>query len=408
MALWSLAALAATALPVASPAHACSGPSCAQTGMLPLAGGSMPANAVQLIWRRSQIFASERASELHLYVVEGGTRRELAFTVASLPGDASGSLYRVVPSTQIAAGSELAVEADELCLAEGAPFTSSLRVGPAAPAPSSLGKLEIESRSQELVPLWVTSGECYRSVKVASVRTRVALSAAAQPYADLLRYELQVDGQPYASQEAAPDWRHQQSPPRIGTSVLGRGAERIYHVCESDAAVPATSGVAEGEHRAQMFALLPDGTRIASDEITLELRCAPATPTGADAGAEEGPTTAVADASSLGAGAQDAGGDLDAGRAGDSASSGIMPAPASDGGAFGQTTDAVRGVRGRTHGEAAHCAPLIGARAGRPLLWVLFVLLLSIVAGRTKKRRHASGSMRQSGRASPPASPPRV
>jgi hypothetical protein len=397
-----LVALAASVLPDPSSARACSGPACAKTALLPPDGGSVPENSVELIWRPSVVFAGDARTELHLYELDGGTRRELAFGLTAVPGDDAGSLQKIIPRERLAAGTELLVEAEEVCESEGARASSSLRVGPAAPAPSSLGTLEIEAMGYPL-ELRVQSGECFRPHSVASVRVRVVLSESARPYADLLRYEMHVDGAPYTTEEAQPNWREQ--PPRqIGASVLGRGVDRIYCVCETPppfAFTPLPTGFSQGTHRVQMFGFMPDGSRLASDEIQIYLRC----PTPVDYWPGD------ARASDPGAGADAAVGAGEPASSSDAApSSGAAADTAADAAALGgSAVDAsfAADPRPRSSG-AAQCSPRIGTRTGRPLLCVLFLLLISIVGGRTRRRLHALGSARQSGRNMGAQPPPRV
>jgi hypothetical protein len=396
-----LVVLAASVLPAPSRARACSGFDCQETALLPPDGGAVPENNVELIWRRSAINAGEIGTELHLYALEGGARRELAFTLSSPPGPGSGAFYRVVPRRALAAGTEVVVEADEVCDAEGASATSSFRVAPAAPLPSSLGKLESEYGNTPL-ELWVFTGECYRPHQAAWALLRVTLSESARPYADLLRYEMHVDGQPFSTEEAQPDWRSQ--PPRpLGGSVLGRGVDRIYSVCETPdpfAMHAPPTGFSRGTHRVQMFAFTPDGTRLASDELDVDLRCPvpadfwppPGNPPSGLSGVGADAAVDAAEPAAL----PDAGQSFEPAPAAPPDAAPVSPLEA--GASIPDDSidpDSVQEPSARR--ASAHCSPLIGARTGRPLLWVLFVLLISIVASRTKRRLRAPGSARQTG-----------
>jgi hypothetical protein len=364
------------------------------------ASGSLPENALELLWRPSRSWPEPEARpELHVYKLLGGWRSELPVTISA--ADQSGLLFRVVIDVPVAAGSELTVESTEVCPSDASRLTSSLQVGPAAPAPTRLGTLEVDESGQGMLPLRVTTGQCYLPFSAAYATLRVELSDAARPFAGVLRYGVRVDGAVFLSEEAAPDWQNGALPP-FGESVMGRGKERIYHVCGAGDA-GASQELAAGAHRVQMFAQLPDGRSIDSDEISVELRCdgAPAAAPGAAGNGgppadAEIPVWIEAEPKGSGpeAGAQrdagDAGAQLDAGDAASAA-----PPGGPDASSAGWNVDDV--ARSPLRHGAAQCSPLLGAGAGRSVLWATFLLLVVVVTLRTKRRLRALGSTRQSG-----------
>jgi hypothetical protein len=156
-------------------------------------------------------------------------------------------------------------------------------------------------------------------------------------------------------------------------------------------------------HRLQMFALMPDGTRLATDEVQASLRC----PTPVDYWGGRPPGSPIdhwaPDPSGLGAteARMSPSTGQTSGRAPDTAPD-AASAMVLDGGTIDVSPADPSSQR------SAQCSPLIGTRTGRPLLWLLFPLLIAIVAGRTERQPRAFSSTRQSGFDAGARLPPRV
>lgn len=271
--VWLVATAALGAL--ASPARACSFLGCIGSAILP-ESGSVPANHLELLWSRPQDPVFPRADtpvgEIHLYQLDGARRVELE-TRQTLVG----SLVHIVPTRAVPEGTELLVTRVDPCSFSASvgekTYENRFRVGPQAPAPGALGQLTAQYGTGDF-PLWVRSGECKRIYRTAFAELSLALSEAAQPYADTLRYSLQVDGQPYASSEfygfILPDVQ-----PSLRNSGLAPGKARMHTLCEGDFRENGALELAPGPHRVRMIGELNDGTQIESDEITVELQCPP-------------------------------------------------------------------------------------------------------------------------------------
>jgi hypothetical protein len=126
-------------------------------------------------------------------------------------------------------------------------------------------------------PLSVASGECRRFYRTVFAELTVALSDAAQPYADALRYSLEVDGKPYLNSE----WYGFER--SLRRSAIGPTKERMHTLCEEDLREHGAQALPPGPHRVRMIGLLNDDTRIESNEIQVELQCPPASRLDGDA-----------------------------------------------------------------------------------------------------------------------------
>lgn len=276
--LWFWASVVVSGLPLSVPArvNACSGLACVSGAVLPAGGSSLPANAVEVLFRRPRAMVGAMVPEgvPHLYRVVGGAKTEVAVDLREVDG-----LVHVRPQQPVAAGSSLVFEYPELCavLSDAGVFTyvdeyevvaRPLQVTTDVARPSTLGTLRAEVKRG---PVELTYGSrCSESFDGAYADLRVELAESAKPYADSLRYDVEVDGrlvEPYGF------YRGVQEPTfRLGASQLGAGKDRIFTLCEPTGAT-FTNEQTKGTHAVRMRARLPDDTEIWSDTSTISLRC---------------------------------------------------------------------------------------------------------------------------------------
>jgi len=217
--------------------------------------------------------ASETAATLLAHgtstLGESGARRMLSYEITERDG-----LRLIQPQQPLAAGSELVFEYDDCELDPsglGPRQLASARVSiaAAAPPPKSLGKLVAELEHGEATD-FDQGTACAFAIDAAWAELSVDLTDEAVPYQDVLRFELHVDGQPVQPYN---DSRYPGMPRPLGGGVLGRGRDRIVAACDPAERERGRHTVQLGRHRVQMVGVLPDGTRLTSDELTLDLDC---------------------------------------------------------------------------------------------------------------------------------------
>lgn len=282
--LWLASVGLITLLQLGAPGRvgACTGLACVSGAVLPESGGALPANAVEVLFRKPRAKLGTVAPEVtpHLYRLEGGVKTELEVVTKELDG-----LVHVSPQQPVAAGTALVFEHAEICStvsdagvrmdADGSTVVQqTLQVTPSAARPSTLGTLHADLNRG---PVELTHGSmCSRGFDGAYADLSVDLDESAKPYADGLRYEVEVDGrrvEPYGFYHGS------QGPEfRLGASQLGAAKDRLFTLCDPSA--PAfTTEQTEGNHAVRMRARLPDDTEVWSDTVMVALRC-----DGADAG----------------------------------------------------------------------------------------------------------------------------
>ena len=373
-------ALGLTQAAAPSHANACAGRACSAGAILPVQG-ELPANAVEVIWRRTSHHntatqAATPAPTPHLYLVEGNARVELEIvTEYKLQG-----LAHVKPRKPVPPGGELVFEYDETCGFATAPglVSASFKVGPEVTPPTEVGFLRAEINRG---PVTVTGGSmCTDSIEAAYADLTLVLSDAARPYADGLRHQLVVDGERVQSYgyHRGP---HLLSDP-IGASVLGAGKDRLYVRCGGSSGTRLAGEVAEGAHRVQFEVLLPDDTMIATPAVDVDLRCddslrAPSSDTGAkyDAGAPER--------------ASSGGSDTPADEGRDTAESVEADTAASDGTSSSEVADAtIQADVEESVSDDDGCSVAAGAHSSSSLLLVLLGL---VGAAWRRSRKQAAG-----------------
>jgi hypothetical protein len=250
-------------------ARACEPIACSVGSVFP-SGGEIPVDQFRLTFRAAQdqreSSGARSLATPHLFRLDGTARTELA--LQSAPVDDDPFSFVLTPTAALAPGDRLVFEADQSpCSADILSATFTLT--PVAPAPAMLGVLNVKLARQWL-EIATSAGTCTTDVDAASADLSVSLSAAAEPFKDVVSYQLVLDDQP-----------------DVGASVgLDRGAARVYAPCGSDPGLADSTST--GPHRAFMRATMGDGTRVATAEVAFTLDCsgaAPASSTGVDAGA---------------------------------------------------------------------------------------------------------------------------
>lgn len=249
-----------------STARACSGPVCQEGEVFP-PSGSVPANAVVIQWSKPRSKGElALGSAGTLYRIAEGD--QLIVVPVTNQNPETSSLANLVPTVPVAAGAQLFFKYDSECGEQSMTFATLLTVTAAAPLPSSLGTLAFTVQRGTITRAGGAS--CVETMDAVYADLTVALAHDAEPFRDVIRYRLEVDGETYASSYVAGDPALPRAAfDKLGGSPLGRGKDRIYTACGK----PGLSAVEPGAHRVRMVGLFPDGSKIASDQVEVTLRC---------------------------------------------------------------------------------------------------------------------------------------
>ncbi|MET0283233.1 MAG: hypothetical protein ABW352_02140 [Polyangiales bacterium] len=262
--------LALAALPTSS-ALACDISPCELNVVSPSAS-SLPANMVRLLFTPGVTDAVDAgAPEPRLYRLQGDARVDVPFT--RTPAGPRGMWLE--PAEPIAAGTTLVVEADAPTCSGIAtvPLQRAYAVSEALPVPTSLGSLGV-TYSRGTLQFSTISSICLSTswVDASIADLRIELAADARPFADLFAYQTFVDGQPRARYHTNPyvlDYRP-------------HGEERVTATCANESGdTPSFTG----KHSVRFEGTLPDGTKLSTPELEIDLRCEGPAPARPDAGA---------------------------------------------------------------------------------------------------------------------------
>lgn len=253
-------AVAGIALLPASSAHACSKAYC-DTAVFP-ATGALPANMVRLRFSRAYPRSDQGTPATpRLYRLEGTTQVSIAYD--SEPIDERTSW--IEPRDAQAAGTTLVLEYDDPTGCTFAP--KQFTVTDAKPLPTALGTLGATPARGEIA---VASGEsCSETLLAGYADLQVQLSPEAEPYAAVLDYQLFIDG---ARRDSF----------RSNTATnqrLPQGEDRIFRRCEVARGEQRWANeLTAGAHRVHFEATLPDGTKLSTPDIDVEVSCESAPP----------------------------------------------------------------------------------------------------------------------------------
>lgn len=257
-----LVLLALVALSTPAPrASACSVPHCRPVTFLPqsASGGELPVlpeNGATLALRSAG--GSAGSSTITASRLRDGATSELTLTSdgtsVTLPDAREGDVWTIT-------------ETHTCELDASATGETSVRIGAAAEAPTLLGTLHADPASRGPFGVLDVSGPCSSTIDGVTVVVATELDATTQPWRAALRYETLVDGAPY----------------QLLTSNAGEAPQgevtRVSVACVAPSPHQYVPDLEEGVHLVQRRAFLPGSeTPLLSDEIEIELRCAPTEP----------------------------------------------------------------------------------------------------------------------------------
>lgn len=259
-------------------AHACSIAPMCRDDARPKPGTALPANLPELAWHGCSFDSAQLNPRLVAHSANG-ENMEVAFDTNT----SDLNFVQLHVRSALVPGSTLVLSYDGVDSSgqEPTPIELSWPVVEVIELPTSLGSLSASVVTGS-VRAATSTGECARSVFGSYADLAIALDERARPLSDTLRYELRVDGdQP---------WIFFDDPTAMftlgmGSSSLGYGRDRLLVACDDKPYEPwflpglrPTPGLESGEHRVRMVGLMPDGSELSSDEITVDLSC-PGAPT---------------------------------------------------------------------------------------------------------------------------------
>ncbi len=230
----------------------------------------MPANVPGFLWRRAPDLEPgvDPDYQLQLFAVDGeGVAVELPHETIE-----RNFLLQIRPLAELTPGTQLAFSyVQPRCGSlPQERVTISINVTDAMPIPERLGRLRATSATG-MIRVASEAGDCDRNILAGFADIRVELDEGVLPYADVLRYELRVDGEQswkfYEVSYATAVER------RLGASSLGPGRDRLYTPCTLQPRLSAGPELGRGRHRVVMLGILPDDTVLESNEIDVDLRC---------------------------------------------------------------------------------------------------------------------------------------
>lgn len=282
-------------------ARPCSAPVCQDSDLV--GRGTVPLNTAALVWTPYQPFIGDpgtiTTSSVSLVASDG--ERVPVRLGAAIP-DAYYA-WEIAPERALREGITYQLEQPSFCGASSAPPSlGPIVVGPAAPLPTTLGALTVETATVGWLDI-PHGASCATAAMSAHAGIELALSAEALPWRDALVFETYVDGQRWKPQR----YTNRRVP--AGESWSGRGRDRVYGVCPSTSFFDQRGVPLDVPHTVVMRATLP-GTAVALETapVTVMLSCTPPSPS-IDAGVVD---TGLADAAATSPGDADAGAAPDA------------------------------------------------------------------------------------------------
>ncbi len=265
---WGFGAILALGLIYPERGETCSAPVCRQADFLGFegtsgVGGQIPANTPALAWRPEVSWGGfgDQPPAFTLWV-NGAT----VAAQASLGPDSA--YFELSFSAPLPEG-RLSFSGASACnMPNSEPYRAVLTVGPAAPLPTALGTLEVESQGPGDVTISTvnSSAMCFEVMRANRAAVTVNFSADAEPWASLFIYQTYVDGGRWNPTHVAPMLLN------IGASWEGRGRDLVVVDCANN---PAHSpALSPGTHTVYMRATLP-GTDLSlqTPPVTVNLTC---------------------------------------------------------------------------------------------------------------------------------------
>jgi len=266
------------------PSLACSYLDCGAANVHP-AKGEIPANEFVLTYSPTRWLDGGGLIEPHLYKVAGDGGVELPLTLA----DAGGRLLTLDTTQALSPGDQLVLESgsNECPLPE--PFRTRFTVTEPRARPAVLGTL-VATVTQGPLTIAGFGGACSTEIDASYADLVVEFAPEAVPFAEVMRYQLWLDGvpqRPFADfiAGAVPPFE-----PLRPKSMFESWQERAYLSCDPISARFKLFGESTpGVHRARMRATFLDGTTLDTPEVEFQLRC-----DGADAGVADASTADAA------------------------------------------------------------------------------------------------------------------
>lgn len=249
---------------VPRPARACSPPQCWPGFFTPGDGATVPANLPAIYWRPVSSYDAPPDPEMVVLSAASNPQTALPFTATQMPnGD-----YLIVPDAPLVAGTDYTIVDQTACgMTPNFGPHVTFHVVAEAPLPASLGTLAIVDHQEEMFSVGTARGSCSSEVLADQARLELTPSDDALPWKDALHYQTMVDGLAWGSSTSI---NASYAP---GSSWVGIGVDRLYHVCSTDDDTIG-SGLALGTHQAAMTATLPGASfTIDAAAVPVDLEC---------------------------------------------------------------------------------------------------------------------------------------
>lgn len=240
-------------------AQACEPYPCLPGALLP-AGGTIPANVEALRWHVAGQIPTRKAKKM-LRLTNGKTPVPFSVEVEDP------ETFRVVLGQPLEEGATYTFTAKNACPQMGpAEHVSTFTVGPAAPMPDTLGSVTLLAPGMGSLQIGTSGGSCSVEEEAVWADVRVKLSDEAKPWAEMIDYQARIDAKPWEFSDTISRL------PDRGSSLIGRGKERVYARCAARSG--AFEGAGEGTHTVAMQGTVyGQPAPLRAEPISLSLDC---------------------------------------------------------------------------------------------------------------------------------------
>ncbi|RKG69684.1 hypothetical protein D7V80_08090 [Corallococcus sp. CA054B] len=263
-----MALLAMGAL-VPSSADACVAPNCLVDVRFPLPedGGTVPANVPGLVVVPPLVENTD-VSTLKLTRADG---TEVPFTLA----DGGRRTHVVVPKAPLVPGTQYRIEAKGLCqFQETQTQSATFTAGPERPLPTTLGTLSVDTPSRGVFSVFGDSN-CGSPQEGDFTTLRFTPSAELVPFMPWMRWEVEVDGQPWSFSNHHGLSSTGEDNPDSHKYEYNRQLLALYTVCTAYNPPPPNRGLTPGLHQATLRGTLEHADlTLPPLSVDFELRCA--------------------------------------------------------------------------------------------------------------------------------------
>lgn len=282
--LLAAAMLAATFATMATPStsYACTPAGC-DTGYTLPRSGEIPGGVDTILWvphSSAAVTGLEdiEASDIEVVKVEGDGESTVALTLGR--DEQQNGIFALQFDEPLQPDSEYKVYSRDLCDANSTEPTqqiATLRTGPEAAEPTSLGELVVGDAFVDDLDVATDDGSCNMTIGAVQLPVELDLSADAAAWENMFRYQtfVRVDG------DDERGWWPSHSLPEfvpVGESWQGRGEDLLFAMCEppehGSADGLAFSALEEGTHEVFMRATIP-GTDVSleTEPVQFVLDC---------------------------------------------------------------------------------------------------------------------------------------